>query len=150
LPQTHTNLLTHIIFGTKARKRWLDDAVRADVHSYLGGILREKQCRPIIINGTDDHVHVLTALHPKIALADIVGIIKANSSGWLHKHSRDHAAFAWQAGYGAFSVSRSNLDDVYKYIERQEEHHRTLSFHDEYIAFLKKHGIEFDEKYMWD
>ena len=148
MPHTFTSLLTHIIFSTKDRLHLIDDDLRPHLHAYLGGIVRELKGTPLIINGTDDHVHLLIALPPTVSLSDTLRVIKTNSSRWAHETRR--RPFAWQSGYGAFSVSRSNVAAVTHYIAQQEEHHRKVSFKEEFISFLKKHEIEFDERYIWE
>ncbi len=118
--------------------------------AYLGGIVRELKGKAFAIGGTNDHAHMLVSLPPSTALSDAVRIIKTNSSGWVHGLGTGYRTFAWQIGYGAFSVSQSNLPAVIKYIETQEEHHRKTSFKEELVAFLKKHAIEYDERYIWE
>ena len=117
---------------------------------YLGGIIRAHDGKALIINGPTDHVHILASLAAKHSLSDLMRELKADSSGWVHKYFQDQRSFGWQIGYGAFSVSESNRPDVEKYIAGQEDHHRTVSFKDEFVAFLKKHGIEYDERYLWE
>jgi len=137
----------HLIFSTKDRRQLLRAEFRADVHAYLGGIVRELGGTAIIVNGTDDHVHLLAETPAKMSLSEMMRIIKANSSKWISgKHC---SGFAWQTGYAAFSVSRSQVPAVVRYIRTQEEHHRKVSFQEELLAFLKKHGIEYDERYIW-
>jgi REP element-mobilizing transposase RayT len=106
--------------------------------------------RPLIVGGVADHVHVLTHLPKTLLVPDALRVLKTNSSRWVHERFPARAAFAWQAGYAAFSVSQSGVEDVRRYVADQEAHHRTLSFQDEYRAFLRRHAIEFDERYMWD
>jgi REP element-mobilizing transposase RayT len=125
-------------------------ALRAELQAYLGGISKTLECPPTIVGGTDDHVHMLCRLGRTIAQANWVKEVKRVSSAWIKQHDPTLADFAWQTGYGAFSVSVSNLEKVQAYISNQEEHHRQQSFQDEYRAFLKKHGLECDERYMWD
>lgn len=138
MAHTFSNLLYHVVFGTKDREPSIEGEFRADVHAYLGGIVRELRGVAIIINGTSDHVHALLKFPPTIALADAIRVVKANSSKWVHqKHGR--SKFAWQSGYSAFSVSESGVAAVRRYIERQEEHHRKRTFTEEYLEFLDKH-----------
>jgi REP element-mobilizing transposase RayT len=146
---TYTNLLTHIIFSTKDRLPYLQEARRNDVFAYLGGIVRELKGTALNIDGTADHVHALVRLPAALAVAKAVEIIKANSSRWIHEHRVLHRTFAWQTGYAAFSVSESNVDDVSGYISHQQEHHRKVTFQEELIAFLKRSRIEYDERYLW-
>ena len=149
MAHTLTLLLTHIVFSTKERRPWLDDALRADVFAYLGGIAREAGAAALAINGTVDHVHLLVTCPPALALSDLVRLLKTNSALWLHReHRRTHAGFAWQAGYGAFSVSHSAQAAVTEYIARQEEHHRRIGFAEEFVVLLRKHGVAYDERFV--
>jgi REP element-mobilizing transposase RayT len=116
----------------------------------MGGIVLELESKAVIINGPADHVHLLVALSPKIAMSDFMRTLKANSSRWVYETFPGKSHFAWQTGYGAFSVSESNRIEVEKYIAKQEEHHHKLTFTDEFIALLKKHGIDYDERYIWE
>ncbi|MBI4658273.1 MAG: IS200/IS605 family transposase [Verrucomicrobia bacterium] len=150
MAHTYTNLLTHIIFSTKDRRPLLDDELRPRLFAYLGGIIRELDGTSRIINGPADHVHILASLAAKHSLSEVMRVLKANSSGWVRETFPNHKEFAWQIGYGAFSVSHSNRAAVEKYIANQEEHHRKVTFQEEYLAFLKKHEIAYDERYLWD
>jgi putative transposase len=150
MPQTFTNLVYHIVFSTKGREPFMDAELLQPLHAYLGGILLEMDARPVIVGGAADHVHVLAHLPKTLIIPDALRVLKTNSSRWVHERSPARAAFAWQAGYAAFSVSQSAVEDVRRYIADQEQHHRTVSFQDEYRAFLRRHEIAFDERYMWD
>ncbi len=151
MPQSLARVWIHLIFSTKNRFPFLSDKkVRADMHAYLAQMLREQDCETLIVNGVEDHVHALFALSRTNAIASVVKEIKRTSSGFAKDLSPTLAKFQWQSGYGAFSVSQSNLVDVVKYIEDQEEHHKRVSFQDEYRAFLKAYGIDYDERYVWD
>jgi putative transposase len=134
--QTCGNVVVHVIFSTKPRKPLIAPDIRADLFAYLGGIVRELRCTALIINGTCDHVHMLIRIRPAHSIAEIARIVKTNSSGWVRKKGREE--FAWQAGYGVFSVSESSVPAVTKYIATQDEHHRKRSFQEEFVAFLKK------------
>jgi putative transposase len=147
--QTYTSLLTHCIFSTKDREPSLVPQIAPEVFAYMGGIIKAFGGVPLLINGVADHVHMLVSLPAAIAVAEAMRLVKANSSKWVHERWSEHRGFAWQNGYGAFSVSRSNQEAVLKYIAGQEEHHRTVTFQEEFVAFLKRHGIEFDERYVW-
>ena len=150
MPQSLTNLLYHLVFSTKGRHPQIDADLAPKLHAYLAGICAELGGKPIRINGAADHVHVLTYLPPTVALSNEMRDLKSNSSKWVHASFAGRAAFAWQAGYGAFSVSRSNLEVVKGYIAGQEERHRTMSFQDEFREFLRRHGVAWDERYVWD
>ncbi len=150
MAHTYTSLLSHIIFSTKDRVPMLDAELKTRLFPYMGGIIRELGGAGLSINGPTDHVHLLASLPATIALSDFVGKVKANSSGWVHKTFPNQREFKWQVGYGAFSVSVSQRDKVLTYIADQEEHHRKVSFKEEFMGFLKKHGIAYDERYVFD
>jgi len=150
MAHTFTHLLTHIVFSTKDRAPLLDAELKTRLFPYLGGIIRAHDGKALIINGPTDHVHILASLAAKHSLSDLMRELKADSSGWVHKNVPEQKKFAWQIGYGAFSVSHSNLAEVENYIATQEEHHKRMSFKEEFVAFLKKHGIQYDEKYLWE
>jgi REP element-mobilizing transposase RayT len=146
---TYTDLLTHIIFSTKDRLPYLREERRNDVFTYVGGIVRELKGSAINVNGTRDHVHMLVRLPASLAVAKAVEIVKTNSSRWIHEWRVLHRTFAWQAGYAAFSVSESQLERVSTYITNQENHHRTITFQEEVVAFLERSHIQYDERYIW-
>jgi len=120
------------------------------MHEFLATMLRTQDCETLIVNGVEDHVHALFALSRTHAIASVVKEIKRTSSGWIKEVSPKLAKFHWQGGYGAFSVSQSNLEEVIRYIENQEEHHKRVTFQDEFRALLKPYDIEYDERYVWD
>lgn len=148
MSHTYTNLLTHIIFSTKERTPFIKNDLKHHLHAYLGGIVREPRGTALRVNGTADHVHLLVGLPASLAVADALRIIKTNSSRWMREQRRS-VKFGWQEGHGAFSVSRSNAAAVTAYIESQEEHHREQTFREEFVAFLRKHGVEYDEETLW-
>ena len=150
MAHTFTHLLTHIIFSTKDRRPLLDAGLKARLFPYLGGIIRAHDGKALIINGPADHVHILASLAAKHSLSDLMRELKADSSGWIHQNFPNQKTFAWQIGYGAFSVSHSNLAKVEKYIANQEEHHRKISFQEEFVTFLKRHEIQYDERFLWE
>jgi putative transposase len=150
MAHTHTNLLFHLVFSTKGRAPLLTPELKPRLFAYMGGIIRELGGTALSINGPSDHVHILVLLPAKTALSEIVGKVKANSSGWAHREFPDMRNFAWQTGFAAFTVSHSQKPSVLDYIANQEEHHRKLSFKEELVSFLKKHEIEYDEKYLWE
>ena len=149
MAHTLANLLTHVIFSTKDRQPLLTPDLRPGLLAYLGGIVRNIHGKLIDSNARPDHVHCLLSLPPALAVAEALRVIKSNSSLWVHE-TWQRAAFAGQAGYGAFSVSQSNVPAVVKYIQDQEQHHRKISFQEEFIAFLKAQGIAYDERYIWE
>jgi len=148
MANTYTSLNYHLVFSTKNREPWLIEAVCARLWPYLGGIARENGMKALEIGGVADHVHILVSVPATMALSKAVQLIKGGSSHWIKESFPNMAAFAWQDGYGAFSVSESQLDPVRDYIRRQPEHHRTVTFTEEYKAFLGRHRIEFDERYL--
>jgi putative transposase len=150
MAHTFTNLLTHIIFSTKDRMPTLEPELKNRLFPYMGGIFRELDATPLLINGPTDHVHILAVLPAKIAPAEIISKVKSNSSGWVHRTFPARKTFAWQTGYAAFGVSPSQKRTVLNYIEKQEEHHRKVSFKEEFLAFLQKHEIDYDERYLWE
>ncbi len=148
MPSTHLSLHYHIVFSTKNRAPVIAESVRERLHAYLGGIVRNLNAVPEAIGGTADHVHLLLGMRATTPLADLVRDLKAVSSRWVHEEMRV-LEFAWQEGYGAFTVSPSQRDAVREYIIRQEEHHRRRSFQKEYVELLKRSGVAFDEQYLW-
>jgi putative transposase len=143
MAHTHSNILVHAIFSTKERKPLLDQDLRPSMHAYLGGIVREIGGVAIRVNGTADHVHLLIRVPPIVAIADMIRDVKASSSKWAGR-------FNWQTGYGAFSVSESAAASVVRYIEQQEAHHHKMTFQEEYLAFLKRHKVDYDPRHIWD
>ncbi len=151
MPQSLANILIHIVFSTKEHRPFLQNRkLRVDMHRYLAGISARLGCPAIIVGGATDHIHLLASQSRTITLAEWVKELKRASSLWAKEKSPQWSLFQWQAGYGAFSVSQSQKERVKDYIRSQEEHHRQLSFQDELRNLLKKHGIEFDERYVWD
>ena len=151
MPQSLSAVYGHLIFSTKERRPFLRDSIkRSELHAYIGGVSKQLDCVPILIGGVQDHVHVLARIGRTIAHADWVKELKRVSSLWLKQQGPDYSEFQWQAGYGLFSVSQSNLDPVQEYIANQEEHHRKLTFQEEFRLFLQRHHLQWDEKYLWD
>src|SRR5262245_10862960 len=137
----HTSTYLHIVFGTKERASRIPETLQPRLWSYMAGICRNYKMIAFAIGGMDDHVHLLVRLPPVLALAKAVSVVKANSSGWMNEQA---TGFAWQGGYGAFSVSQSNLAAVARYIRNQKAHHRRMTFQQEYRILLKRHGEEMD------
>ena len=150
MSQSLARNIVHLIFSTKNRQPLLTAAVRPDLHSYMGGILRHWESPAILINSVADHIHILFCLSKNHALKKVVEEVKKSSSKWIKTKGPGLENFFWQAGYGAFSVSQSNVPTVKRYIENQEAHHRKVGFQDEFRAFLRKYEIEYDELYVWD
>jgi len=150
MPQSLSYLLTHIVFSTKDRDPVLDATVRPALYAYLATVARNMDCECFHVGGVADHVHLAVRLSRTINMAQLIEKLKTSSSKWLKTQSPALAAFAWQRGYGAFSVGPSDINALLHYIDTQEEHHRTRTFQDEYRDFLKKYGIEYDERYVWD
>lgn len=148
MAHTHTNLLIHIVFSTQGYFPLITADIRKELFAYMGGLVKELKGNPIIINGVDNHIHMLIALPPNVSVSDAMRFVKANSSRWIKE--RFGKKFAWQKGFGAFSVSRSGVDAVVKYIANQEEHHRKFDFKTEFVSLLEKNEVEYDEKYLWD
>lgn len=147
---TYSNILLHIIFSTKERRPTIQTAFRDRLFEYLGGIAREEFGRALRVGGTENHVHGLIVLRPSISVSDAMMKWKSLSSGWLHETFPGAGEFGWQNGYGAFSVSESNAKRVIQYIDGQAAHHKEVSFEDEFIRFLERHGIQYDPRYVWD
>jgi putative transposase len=150
MAHTHTNLLYHVVFSTKDRAPLLDAELKLRLFAYMGGIIRELGGTALLVNGPTDHVHLLILLPAKLGVSEVIGKLKANSSGWVHREFPSRRNFAWQTGFAAFTVSHSQKPSVLDYIANQEEHHRKISFQEEFVAFLKKHEIAYDEEYLWE
>ncbi|MBU0638517.1 MAG: IS200/IS605 family transposase [Planctomycetes bacterium] len=145
---TYSNLLVHVIFSTKNRTPSITPPIRTRLYEYLGGVARKEFGRALTIGGTPDHLHALVSLNADVSIAEALRKWKSLSSGWVHKSFSDAQAFAWQAGYGAFSVSQSNVAAVRAYIARQEEHHRRVTFDEELRTFLERHGVPYDPDHL--
>ena len=149
-PGVFTQLYTHLVFAVKYRERLLKKEIRADIFSYISGIITNRKHKSIIINGVSDHIHILIGLNPNDKISDLVATIKRSSSTHINQQNLFRDKFHWQDGYGAFSYSRSQLENIYRYIENQETHHREKSFRQEYINLLERFKIEYDEKYLFE
>lgn len=152
MPQSLAKVVIHIVFSTKDRRPFLrDPGLRQELYAYMATILKDNVDSPaILINGVEDHIHALVNLSRKFAIMDVIQEMKTGTSKWLKTKSSETAEFAWQSGYGTFSVSESNVEQVKEYITNQEEHHKKMSFQDEFRAFCKRHNVELDERYVWD
>jgi REP element-mobilizing transposase RayT len=149
MPHSYSNILTHVVFSTKSRKPFINAALEARLFPYLGGIIRQLDGKLYVVNGVEDHIHLLAELPPTIAVAEAIGKIKGSSTYWIHQSFPEQSQFAWQRGYAAFSVSKSKVAAVAQYIEGQKEHHKKQSFQDEFLELLRRHGIAINEKYLW-
>ena len=149
MANTYTSLHYHLIFSTKNRIRWLARDIEQRVWQDLGGIARKHKMTALQVGGTEDHIHALVLAPPSISLSQMAQFLKGDSSKWLHEEYPALRSFAWQDGYGRFTISRSDIPEVIQYILTQREHHRKKSFQEEYLEFLKNHGIEYDERYLW-
>ena len=150
MPQSLARILVHLIFSTKNRTQIIDKPIRAELNKYMAGILNDCDSAPIIVESVADHAHLLFCLSKNYALSKVVEEVKKGSSRWIKTKAKRYSGFHWQNGYGAFSVSQSNVYRVKSYIANQEEHHRRRTFQDELRAFLRRHAVEFDERYVWD
>ena len=151
MSQSLAKILLHVVFSTKDRRPLLRDrALREEMHRYLGGILSELNCLPIIVGGVEDHVHLLCTLSRTCAPAEMVKEVKRSSSLWIKTRAPELADFAWQSGYGVFSIGFSQIEEVRRYIAGQEDHHRKLTFQDEFRRLLQRYEVSFDEAYVWD
>ena len=150
MAQSLAKNLIHLIYSTKNREPCLTDAVRPELFAYQAGILREWDSPAIVIGGNSDHLHALFMLSKNHSLCKVIEEVKKGSSKWIKTQGEALAGFHWQNGYGAFSVSQSHVTSVRRYIEEQAEHHRIVSFQDEFRLFLKRYAIDYDERYVWD
>jgi len=150
MPQSLSLTILHLVFSTKDREPSIVPEVLPELHAYLATIARNHDGECYRVGGVADHVHLAIRLSRTISIANLVSELKSSSTRWLKTRSPILAKFAWQRGYGAFSVGPKDLNAVIAYIDGQAEHHRTRSFQDEYRAFLRQYGIEFDERYVWD
>jgi REP element-mobilizing transposase RayT len=150
MSQSLAKNLIHLTFSTKERRPYLAPAIRPEMNAYLAGILKQHDCDVIIAKSVEDHAHIFFNLSKNIALCKAVEDVKKGSSKWIKTKGPEFSTFRWQAGYGAFSVSPSSAEQVRRYIANQEQHHKRLSFQEEFRTLLSRHGIEFDERYVWD
>ncbi|HPD66008.1 MAG TPA: IS200/IS605 family transposase [Bacteroidia bacterium] len=147
---SYTQLYVHLVFVVKRRENLIQKPWREELFKYMSGIIKAKGQKPIIVNGVSDHVHIFIGLSPTITIADLVRDIKNNSSKFINTQKYLKVKFAWQEGYGAFSYSHSHVKNVYQYILNQEKHHQVKTFKDEYIDFLRKFEVDYDERFLFD
>lgn len=149
MPNTYTNIFFHVIFSVKERRPLLSPNLQYKLYPYVGGIAKKNKFQTISIGGTDNHIHILLSLRPDITISKAVQLIKGGSSKWIHNNFLDLKIFSWQEGYGAFTVSTSQIDNVKRYITNQEQHHKKIDFKQEYRELLKINNIDFDEEYLF-
>lgn len=149
MPHTYTSQLFHCIFSTKHRQRMITPDLSSRLWPYLGGISRENGIKAIVIGGVEDHIHLLLSMPSTISIAKAMQLIKGGSSKWVHDTFPKHRHFAWQEGYGAFSIGVGDLERTIAYINNQPEHHRRKDFKEEFLAFLNRHAIDYDERFIW-
>jgi len=150
MPQSLSSILIHLIFSTKNREPFITPAIETELHPYMAKIFRELKSPSLAIDGTRDHVHILFSLARVVAIADLLEEVKTETSKWIKTKGPEFRNFHWQKGYGAFSIGQSQVAAVKRYILGQKEHHRRVTFQDEYRKFLKVYGIDYDERYVWD
>ncbi len=149
-PGTFTQLYIQFVFAVKHREELLNESFRPEVFKYISGLISNKGHKSIIVNGVSDHIHVFIGLNPKMALSNLVGEVKRNSSIFINKQKWLNGHFGWQEGYGAFSYSRSQIDNVYKYILNQVDHHKNKTFKEEYMSIFRKNKMEYEERYLFE
>lgn len=149
MANTYTSLYYHIVLSTKNRVGYIKPAIEQRLWEYIGGIARDNKMTALQIGGVEDHMHALVAAPPALAPSKIAQLLKGGSSLWMHTEFPEVRDFAWQDGYGAFTVNKSIVSDVERYIRNRREHHRQRSFQEEYREFLQKHGVDYDERYLW-
>src|SRR5215213_991914 len=149
MANTYTSLHYHIVFSTKNRVKNISERIERRVWAYLGGVARKHRMTALQVGGYEAHVHALVIAPPSVAPSQAVQFLKGESSRWMHEEFPELRGFAWQDGYGAFTVGKSNLSQVIRYIQTQREHHRKRTFQEEYLEFLQRHGVEYDEQYVW-
>jgi len=149
MANTYTSLHYHIIFSTRKRLPWIKRDIEQRLWEYIGGIARKHKASALIIGGMFDHVHALILAPATLSLSQIAQFLKGDSSKWIHETFTEMRQFGWQDGYGAFTVSKSQLPQTIRYIQNQKEHHRLKSFQEEYLSLLQKHEIQYDERYLW-
>ena len=150
MPQSLASVLVHLVFSTKNREPWITEAIEPELHKYLSTVFRGCDSPALLVGGYNDHIHALFSLSRKWTIADLVEEVKTNSSKWIKTKGEEFRQFHWQSGYGAFSVSQSNVEEVKAYIANQKEHHSKKEFQAEYRQLLTAYQIEFDERYVWD
>ena len=149
MPQSLSQVILHVVFSTKDRRPWLDPDIRPRMHAYLATLCRDCDCQAYRVGGAADHVHIAARLARTVSQAELLEKIKKTSSAWMKTQGEQYGSFFWQGGYGDFSIGWSQLEELVRYIDRQEQHHRTQTFQEEYRDLLQKYQVEFDERYVW-
>lgn len=150
MSQSLNKVFVHITFSTKYRQNLIDEAIKNSLFEYIGGVCKGIECYPIQVGGYQNHIHILCVLSKKVTQMKLLEEVKKRSSKWIKTQGEKYGNFYWQDGYGIFSVNPHEVDVVIKYIQNQEEHHKKRTFNEEYIGFLKKYNVEYDERYVWD
>ncbi|MEZ5346222.1 MAG: IS200/IS605 family transposase [Pyrinomonadaceae bacterium] len=150
MPQSLVNQILHCVFSTKERRKLISPEIAERLYPYFGGIARKNKMKLIAVGGMKDHIHLLVSLPSTISISKAMQSLKGNSSKWMHETYPELKLFEWQRGYGAFSIGVSDLERTTNYINNQAKHHKNHSFEDEYLAFVRKNGLEYDEKYVFD
>jgi putative transposase len=148
MPHSYVSCLMHCVFSTRQRHKTIDPDLQQRLWPFIGGIARENNMKVLAIGGVEDHLHILLSLPTTIPVAKAIQLIKGGSSKWIHETFPQHRDFAWQEGYGAFSVGISQVETTVAYIQNQKQHHRKKTFEEEFLTFLKRHGIEYDERHV--
>lgn len=149
MANTYSQIYIQIVFAVSGRQNLISKPWQVELNKYIAGIIREKNNKPIIVNGVSDHIHVFVGLNPSVAISDLVRDIKNNSSKYINARGFTKSKFSWQESFGAFSYSKSHVENVYNYILNQEKHHEKKTFKDEYLELLKKFEVDYDEKYLF-
>ena len=149
MAHTYVSTYIHYVFSTKHRQKIIKPELEERLWPYMGGIARENKMKALAIGGIEDHLHLFLSLPSTLSISKAIQLIKGGSSTWVSKTFQEFKDFQWQEGYGAFSISQSHIDRTIHYINNQKEHHKKKTFKEEYLAILKKHGIEYDEQYLW-
>jgi REP element-mobilizing transposase RayT len=150
MANTYHQIYLQIVFAVKYRKAVIEESWRAQLFGVIGNLINETNCKTIIVNGVQDHVHCLVGMKPVVSVSELMQTVKAKSSKYINAHSLTSKRFEWQEGYGVFSYGQSQINDVYLYIQNQEVHHKRQSFKEEYLEFLKKFKVEYDEQYLFN
>ena len=150
MSQSLSDIILHIVFSTKERHPWIQAVIEDELYQYICGVCRNLKCPIIKINGVEDHIHILLLLGRTISTSKLISEVKSSSSQWIKTKGNQYCDFAWQGGYGAFSVSRPNIEGAIKYLSSQKEHHKKVTYKGELLAMLQRAQISYDEKYLWD